>query len=98
MRDLVKNYLLDAVAFGGATTALQVAWLEEKRQELSALVDGGDWAVSGQSFEGTSSSQSRGISARERLAAIIACMEKLNGTGGGGGGSLILPRLGCIPH
>lgn len=97
MRDLIKNYLLDAAVYGGSTTAEKVAWLEVKRQELSAQVDSGDWEVSGQSIEGTSSSQRRGVAARERLAAVIAAMEQLNGTGGGGGGALIIPRLSGIP-
>lgn len=98
VQDLVKNYLRDAAVYGGATDALKLAWLETKRQEFAAIVDGGDFEVTGTSLEGTSSSQRRGIAARERLKAVIAAMEKLEGTGSGGGGLILQPRISDFPH
>jgi len=97
MRDLVKNYLRDAAVYGGATDALKLAWLEVKRQEFSALVDQGDWEVGATSFEGTSASQRRLVGARERLNAVTTAMESLEGTGGMGGGGMLLPRFGAVP-
>lgn len=76
---LVKNYLREATAQAGSVVADQLVWLEAKRVELSAEVDGGDWALTSGSFSGRGHSASRGISAAARLSAVMAAMEKLEG-------------------
>lgn len=92
-RTLVKNYLREAIAQAGADVGDQIDWLEAKRVTLSAEVDAGDWAVIEQTMEGHTARSSRGITCVERLAAVIAALDKLeaaNGSGDNAGGPAIL--------
>lgn len=81
-RTLKKSYLREAKTGGRSTTAAQLAWLETKRVEFQAEVDGGDWAVVQQGVEGANHSATRGIPAMDRLAAVMAALEDLENSSG----------------
>ncbi len=98
VRDLIKNYLREAQAEGRSTVADQLAWLEIRRGELTKELEAGGQAVLSTSFSGQASSMDAGVSVRDRLRAINAASDRLNGRGTGGGGTMILPRFSGFPH
>lgn len=98
-RLLVKNYLREAAVNADAPggTDEQIAWLETQRVALSAEVNTGDWSVTSTSQEGQSHTSNRGITAADRLAAVIAALEQLEENDAGAGGRLLIPRLDNLP-
>jgi hypothetical protein len=99
-RLLVKSFLASARA-ASVTQAGRLAWLETRRAELSAEVEGGDWEVGSSAFDGHSASARRHASAAARLEAVMEAIEILTldptATRKTGGGVLI-PRFTRIPH
>jgi hypothetical protein len=98
VRDLIKNYLRSAQSDGRTEQADQLAWLEERRVELTKELDAGGQAVLSTSFSGQASSFDSGVPVRDRLRAVNAAIDRLNGLGTGGGGTMILPRFRGFPH
>lgn len=96
IRDLTRNYLREARAHAGEELQARIDWLENKRRALSKELDEGGQAVLSSSFKGQSSSMDAGVSARDRLRAVNAAIDKLTGEGSGGG-SLIIPQFSGIP-
>lgn len=99
-RILVNSYLASARA-ASATEAGRLAWLEARRAELSAEVEGGDWEVGSASYDGHSATSRRLSSAQSRLDAVFEAIEILTAnpdatkkTGGG----ILIPRFSRIPH
>jgi hypothetical protein len=97
VRDLIKNYLRQAQSEAGATVADQLAWLEARRVALTKELEAGGQAVLSTSFSGQASSFDGGVPVRDRLRAVNAAIDRLNGRGTGGGGTMILPRFSGIP-
>jgi hypothetical protein len=99
-RILVDSYLASARA-AAPTQAGRLAWLEGRRADLSAEVEGGDWEVSSASFQGHASTSRRLSPAAARLKAVFEAIEILTAdpeaTRSRGQGILI-PRFSGIPH
>lgn len=99
-RTLVNSYIASARA-ASASDAGRLAWLEARRAELSAEVEGGDWEVGSASYDGHSATSRRHSSGGKRLSAVFRAIEVLTAdptatrdkTGG-----VLIPRFTGIPH
>lgn len=96
VRDLIRNYLRESRVQAGSSLQARLDWLEAKRLTLSRELDEGGQSILSTSFKGQSSSMDGGVSTRDRLRAVNAAIDKLNGEGSGGG-SLIIPQFSGIP-
>ena len=97
---LVNSYIASARSASG-TAAGRLAWLEERRAELSAEVEGGDWEVNGSSYDGKSSTARRTASASARLEAVFEAITILTANPDATrrpGGGILIPRFNGIPH
>lgn len=94
-RTLVKNYLRDAEVNAEAPKGAEekLTWLETQRVALSVEVNAGDFEITSNAFEGGSASGKRGLNAKDRLEAVIAAMEQLEGGTASGRGCLIIPII-----
>jgi hypothetical protein len=97
---LVNSYIASARA-AESTQARRLSWLEARRAELSAEVEGGDWEVNGSSYDGKSSTARRTASASARLEAVFEAITILTADPDATrrpGGGLLIPRFNGIPH
>lgn len=97
---LVNSYIASARA-ASSSAAGRLAWLEARRAELSAEVEGGDWEISGNSYDGKSSTQRRTASAASRLEAVFEAISILTADPDATrrpGGGILIPRINGIPH
>lgn len=97
---LVNSYIASARA-ASSTDAGRLAWLEARRSELSAEVEGGDWEISGSSYDGKSATQRRTASASARLEAVFEAISILTANPEATrrpGGGILIPRFNGIPH
>jgi hypothetical protein len=97
---LVNSYIASARA-AESTAARRLIWLETRRAELSAEVEGGDWEINGSSYDGKSSTARRVATASARLEAVFEAIAILTADPTATrrpGGGILIPRFNGIPH
>lgn len=97
-RTLVNSYISTARAHSD-TNSVRLEFLEEKRAALSEEVEGGDWETMGTSFDGSSSSHRRHLTAIDRLQAVMEAIEILtaDSTATRRPGGILIPNFHEIP-
>ena len=99
-RILVDSFIASARA-ASTTDAGRLAWLEGRRAELSAEVEGGDWEVGSAAYEGHSATSRRMATAAARLKAVFRAIEVLTADPTAtkdGTSAVLIPRFTGTPH
>lgn len=95
-RSDIQRWRRDAADAAPSGLSAQLAWLKTKRAEYSAKVQAGDWVVTAESTDGSSTQGARGVSDRDNHDAILAAIEQIEqslGTGGTGRGTMLGFRI-----
>jgi hypothetical protein len=92
----ITRWLLDAEDIAPGDKPAQIVWLKAQRTTYAEAVKSGDWAIGSSSFEGASSSGTRGISDKANHDAIVGALKKLGATNLGGSGSLLSLRTHAL--
>lgn len=102
--DVDPELLIDAILMRVAdmnevTAASGDTWLKAEFTRVMAAVMAGDVWVQALSEEGSSSQQQQNVNAKELLAILTQCRKRLPDANGlnGGGGMMLIPRLGDFP-
>lgn len=77
----------------------QIEWLKQQRIIYSDKVKAGDWEITADSTEGSSTQGKRGVSDRDNHDAIVGAIDQIKrelGTGGKSRGSLLGFRINHI--
>jgi hypothetical protein len=95
----IKRWRLDAEDAEGDDLEDQIAWLKTQRTLYSDKVKAGDWEITADSSEGSSTQGRRGVSDRDNHDAIVGAIDQIKGelgTGGKSRGALLGFRINDI--